>query len=214
MLEHDRIDPSDSPWSSNVVLVKKKDGSKRFCVDYRRLNHLTIKDSYPIPRIDDSLDALGGAKWFSTLDLASGYWQVELDEEAKKKSAFVVRGGLYSWKVMPFGLCNAPSTFERLMEQVLSELHWEVLLVYLDDVIVFAKTIDEELTRLGMVFQRLRKAGLKLKAKKCHLFRESVLYLGHVVSREGVSTDPEKIRAVKEWPTPTSVKDVQSFLGL
>lgn len=214
MLEHDRIDPSDSPWSSNVVLVKKKDGSKRFCVDYRRLNHLTIKDSYPIPRIDDSLDALGGAKCFSTLDLASGYWQVELDEEAKKKSAFVVRGGLYSWKVMPFGLCNAPSTFERLMEQVLSELHWEVLLVYLDDVIVFAKTIDEELTRLGMVFQRLRKAGLKLKAKKCHLFRESVLYLGHVVSREGVSTDPEKIRAVKEWPTPTSVKDVQSFLGL
>ena len=214
MLQNDRIEPSDSPWSSNVVLVKKKEGSKRFCVDYRRLNHLTIKDSYPIPRIDDSLDALGGARWFSTLDLASGYWQVELDEEAKKKSAFVVRGGLYSWKVMPFGLCNAPSTFERLMEQVLAGLHWEVLLVYLDDVIVFAKTIEDELTRLGMVFQRLRQAGLKLKAKKCHLFRESVLYLGHVVSREGVSTDPEKIRAVKEWPTPTSVKDVQSFLGL
>ena len=214
MLQHDRIEPSDSPWSSNVVLVKKKDGSKRFCVDYRRLNHLTIKDSYPIPRIDDSLDALGGAKWFSTLDLASGYWQVELDEEAKKKSAFVVRGGLYSWKVMPFGLCNAPSTFERLMEQVLAGLHWEVLLVYLDDVIVFAKTIDDELTRLGIVFQRLRQAGLKLKAKKCHLFRESVLYLGHVVSREGVATDPEKIRVVKEWPTPTNAKEVQSFLGL
>lgn len=183
-------------------------------MDYRKLNNLTIKDGYPIPRIDDSLDTLGGARWFSTLDLASGYWQVELEEEAKKKSAFVVRGGLYSWKVMPFGLCNAPSTFERLMERVLRGLHWEVLLVYLDDVIVFAKTITEELARLGMVFQRFRQAGLKLKPKKCHLFRESFLYLGHVVSGEGISTDPEKILAVRDWPVPTSVKEVQSFLGL
>ena len=214
LLDTGMIEPSDSPWASNVVLVKKKDGTKRFCIDYRRLNKVTIKDAYPIPRIDDSLDALGGSKWFSTLDLASGYWQVELDEDAKKKSAFVVRGGLYCWNVMPFGLTNAPSTFERLMERVLSGLHWQILLVYLDDIIVYAKTVEEELRRLATVFQRLRESGLKLKAKKCHLFKESVLYLGHIVSAQGISTDPEKVRAVKEWPTPTTVKEVQSFLGL
>ncbi|XP_022110685.1 uncharacterized protein LOC110990141 [Acanthaster planci] len=214
MLQEGIIEPSDSPWASNVVLVEKKDGTKRFCVDYRRLNAITIKDSYPIPRIDDSLDSLAGSKWFSTLDLASGYWQVELDQEAKQKSAFVVRGGLYSWRVMPFGLCNAPSTFERLMERVLEGLHWETLLVYLDDVIVFAHTVEEELSRLEAVFVRLREAGLKLKPKKCELFKESVLYLGHVVSGDGVATDPEKVEAVREWPAPTNVREVQSFLGL
>lgn len=214
MLQSGSIVPTESPWASNVVLVRKKDGSKRFCIDYRRLNNVTVKDAFPIPRIDETLDTLGGSEWFSTLDLASGYWQVELDEDAQKKSAFVVRGGLYSWRVMPFGLCNAPSTFERLMERVLAGLHWKVLLVYLDDVIVFAKTVDEELTRLETVFQRLRDAGLKLKPRKCHLFKRSVLYLGHVVSPDGISTDPEKIKVVEDWPVPTSVKEVQSFLGL
>ena len=202
MLQNGIIEPSDSPWASNVVLVRKKDGTKRFCVDYRRLNSVTIKDAYPIPRIDDSLDTLSGSRWFSTLDLASGYWQVELDDEAKQKAAFVVRGGLY------------PLTFERLMEWVLAGLHWETLLVYLDDVIVFARTVEEELDRLEKMFQRLRKAGLKLKPKKCELFKQSVLYLGHVVSGDGVTTDPEKIRAVEEWPTPKTRKEVQSFLGL
>ena len=214
MLESGVIDRSESPWASNVVLVKKKDGTKRFCVDYRKLNHVTIKDAYPIPRIDDSLDTLNGSKWFSTLDLASGYWQVELEDEAKEKSAFVVRGGLYCWRVMPFGLCNAPSTFERLMERVLAGLHWKILLVYLDDIIVFANTVTEELERLDVVFSRLREAGLKLKPRKCTLFRRSVLYLGHIVSSDGVSTDPEKTRAIADWPTPTNVKEVQSFLGL
>ena len=214
LLERGLISPSNSPWSSPVVLVAKKDGSTRLCCDYRRLNSVTIKDAFPLPRIDTSLDALAGAKWFSTLDLASGYWQVELDEDAKKKSAFAVKGGLYEWNVMSFGLCNAPSTFERLMERVLAGLHWETLLVYLDDIIVWGRTLPEALSRLETVLQRLREAGLKVKPSKCQFLKRSVNFLGHVVSAEGVATAPEKIQAVKEWPTPRSVRELRSFLGL
>ena len=206
------IEPSDSPWAANVVLVSKKDGTKRFCVDYRKLN--AVKDAYPVPRIDETLDALNGAKWFSTLDLASGYWQVALEDDAKEKSSFVVRNGLYRWKCMPFGLCNAPATFERLMEKVMSGLQWEILMIYLDDIIVFGKTVTEMIERLKIVFSRLRSAGLKLKPSKCHLFRERVTYLGHVVSAEGVATDPMKIQTISDWPVPQSVKEVRSFLGL
>ncbi len=214
MLKRGIIEPSESPWASPIVLVTKKDGSRRFCSDYRMLNEVTIKDSYPMPRIEETLESLSGAQWFSTLDLASGYWQVELDADAKEKSAFVVRGGLYQWTVMPFGLCNAPSTFERLMENLMRGLQWESLLVYLDDIIVFAKTIEEELDRLREVFERLRQANLKLKPKKCVLFQKSVLYLGHIVTKDGIATDPEKIRVIQEWTTPTSLKDVRAFLGL
>ena len=214
MLERGIITPSSSPWSSPVVLVNKKDGSKRFCVDYRLLNKNTVKDSYPLPRIDESIDALDGAKYFCTLDLASGYWQVPLDEDAKPKSAFVVPGGLYQFEVMPFGLCNAPSTFERLMETVLTGLHWKILLIYLDDIIIFGASVEEVVDRLKIVLERLRSANLKLKPKKCHLFQKEVLYLGHVVSEAGVSTDPAKIDTIKTWPKPTNVTDVRSFLGL
>ena len=208
------IEPSSSPWASNVVLVKKKDGTKRLCIDYRDLNEVTIKDAYPVPRIDETLDALGSAKWFSTLDLSSGYWQVALDEEAQDKSTFVVRNGLYRWKVMPFGLTNAPATFERLMEKVMRGLQWEVLLIYLDDIIVFGRTVEEEIQRLRLCFSRLRDANLKLKPSKCFLFQTSVLYLGHIVSAEGVATDPQKVTAIDEWPRPQCKKEVRSFLGL
>ena len=177
------------------------------------MNEVTIKDAYPLPRIDDTLDALSGAEWFSTLDLASEYWQVELDEDAKEKSAFTVRG-LYQWRVMPFGLCNAPSRFERLMERILTGLHWEILLVYLDDIIIYGKTCEDELARLRVGFQKMREAKLKVKPKKCHLFKKKVAYLGHVVSAEGVSTDPDKIEAVKQWPAPKTVTEVRSFLCL
>ena len=139
---------------------------------------------------------------------------MEFDEDAKEKSAFTVRGGLYQWRVMPFGLCNAPSTFERLMERILTGLHWEILLVYLDDIIIYGKTFEDELARLRVVFKKMREAKLKLKPKKCHLFKKKVAYLGHVVSAEGVSTDPDKIEAVKQWPAPKTVTEVRSFLGL
>ena len=133
MLTREVIELSSSPWTSPVVLVKKKDGTTRFCVDYRKLNQATVKDSYPLPRIDNSLDALAGARWFSTLDLSSGYWQVEMEESDKQKAAFTTGAGLYQFTVMPFGLCNAPAAFERLMDQLLAGMSWEVLLVNLDD---------------------------------------------------------------------------------
>ena len=208
------VERSDSPWSSAVVLVSKKDGTKRFCVDYRALNDRTVKDSYPLPRIDDTLDALAGACWFSTLDLKSGYHQVEMAEEDKAKTAFSFGQGLWQFTVMPFGLCNAPSCFERLMERVLEGLHWKTALLYIDDVIVFGSTFEEELERLREVFQRLRAANLKLSPKKCLLFQPEVPFLGHVVGRDGVRTDPQKISAVQKWPVPKSVAEVRSFLGL
>ena len=214
MLEQGVIEPSDSPWASPVVLVRKKDGSLRYCIDYRKLNDVTIKDSYPLPRIDESLDSLSNTKFFSTLDLASGYWQIGLDEDAKKKSAFCTTSGLFQFKVMPFGLTNAPATFQRLMERVLAGLQWQICLVYIDDVIIFSETFDDHINHLSTVFSRLDQAGLKLKPKKCFLFQTEVKYLGHVVSQKGISTDPDKIKAVRDWPTPQDVTDVKKFLGL
>ena len=214
MREQGVIEPSASAWSSPVVLVRKKDGSTRFCIDYRRLNDVTTKDSYPLPRIDDTIDSLAGANWFSTLDLKSGYWQVQLSEEARCKTAFSTGTGLWQFKVMPFGLCNAPATFERLMEQVLAGLPTTVALLYLDDILVPGRTFRPQMDNLQMVFRRLREANLKLNPRKCNLFQKEVKYLGHVVSAKGVSPDPEKVEAIQAWPRPMSSKDLKSFLGL
>jgi hypothetical protein len=175
---------------------------------------VSIKDSYPLPRIDDSLDRLAGAKWFSTLDLQSGYWQVGVAPEDREKTAFITSHGLFQFKVMPFGLTSAPATFERLMDKVLQGLHWETCLVYLDDIIVYATQFSHAVARLDQVFRRLKSAGLKLNPKKCHLFQQRVAYLGHIVSEDGIATDPEKLKAVSEWPTPQTVTQVRSFLGL
>ena len=206
--------PSNSAWSSPIVLVTKKDGSTRFCVDYRRLNDLTVKDAYPIPRVDECLDSLTGSKWFSCLDLNSGFWQIGLDPADKEKTAFATSLGLYQFTVMPFGLANAPSTFERLIEDVMRGYQWEICLVYMDDVIVPSPIFEESIVRLELVFQRLSEANLKFKPSKCILFQHRVKFLGHIVSEEGVSTDPDKIMAVKEWSSPRSAKQVRSFLGL
>jgi hypothetical protein len=174
MLEAGQITPSKSPWGAAVVLVRKKDGTLRFCVDYRKLNDVTKKDAYPLPRIEECLDALNGARFFSLMDLASGYWQVQMDPKDREKTAFLTHIGLFEWLVMPFGLCNAPATFCRLMELVLADIVWSRCLVYLDDIVAFGTTFEEAYDNLKAVFTRLRKANLKLKPKKCQFFLESV----------------------------------------
>jgi transposase InsO family protein len=213
LLDSSIIRESHSPYASPIVLVRKKNGSLRLCVDYRKLNSRTQKDSFPLPRIDESLDALNGAQWFTTLDLASGFNQVAVEEEDKPKTAFTTPFGLFEYNRMPFGLCGAPATFQRLMQSCLHDQIYQLLLVYLDDVIVFSKTFDEHLERLDKVLTRLAQQGLKIKREKCSFLRKEVSYLGYVVSSDGVSTDPEKIDVVKNWPVPKTVKELRSFLG-
>ena len=214
MVEVGAIRRSFSPWASAVVLVRKKDGGLRLCIDLRKLNNKTVKDGYALPKIDDTLDCLHGAKWFSTLDLKSGYWQVELEEEAKPLTAFTM-GPLGFWECqrMPFGLTNAPATFQRLLESCLGELHLSWCIIYLDDIIVFSQTPEKHLVRLQTVFDKLKASRLTLKPSKCELFKKQINYLWHVVGHKGVTTDPDKIKAVTEWPRPTTVTEVRSFLG-
>ena len=213
MLAKGVIEPSCSPWASPVVIVRKKDGSYRFCVDYRRLNELTHKDAHPIPRLQDCLESLAGANWFSTLDLHSGYWQVAMSEEDKEKTAFATRNGLYQFTVMPFGLTNAPATFQRLMELILSGLSWEQIKLYLDDVLVIGSTFWKALVNLCMVCHRAIRADIRFKPPKCSLFQKEVSFLGHIVSPEGIRCDPAKLAAVAKWPVPCHVTDVRSFIG-
>ena len=214
MLDIGAISRTHSPWASAVVLVRKKGGGLRFCIDLRKLNERTVKDAYSLPRIDDALDCLRGASLFSSLDLRAGYWQVELDEDSKPLTAFTLGPlGFYQCERMPFGLVNAPATFQRLMESCLGELHLQWCLIYLDDIIVYSSTVDDHLKRLEAVFQRLIAAGLKLKASKCDLFRTSLTYLGHVISCGGISTCEDKVEAVRNWPQPQTVTQVRGFLG-
>lgn len=213
LLEAQVIRESSSPYASPIVLVRKKDGSLRMCVDYRLLNAKTRKDAFPLPRIEESLDALAGAQWFSTLDLASGYNQVPVLEQDKPKTAFCTPFGLFEWNRMPFGLCNAPSTFQRLMQRMFGDQQCQSLLLYLDDIVVFSSSVSQHVQRLEVVLDRLQKEGLKVKLAKCSFFRREVSYLGHIISDKGVATDPSKIEAVAKWPRPSQVSELRSFLG-
>ena len=209
MLASDVIRPSNSPWALPVVMVKEKDGSLRFCVDFRQLNAATVKDAHPLPRIDDFLDALHGARWFSTLNLKSGYWQVPIMERDKEKTEFRTSSGqLYEFNQVPFGLCNAPATFSRLMDRILFGLHWETCLFYLDDIIVFSSTWEEHLARLHQVFERLRHANLKLGAEKCTFAAKEVSYLGHWVTEEDLLPDLALLAAIREIPPPKTATEV------
>lgn len=214
MLEKGVIRDSCNPWAAPIVLVRKKNGSLRFCVDYRKLNAVTHKDAFPLPRIEETLTNLTHAEWFSTLDLASGYWQVAMDAKDREKTAFTTPLGLFEFNRMPFGLCNAPATFQRLMQQCLSRQLSESLLVYLDDIIIYSPDFSSHLQDLESVFEKLWYHGSKLRLDKCKLLQQEVKFLGHIVDRKGVKPDPEKTSAVQDWPPPTTIRPVRPFLKL
>ena len=213
MLEKGVISPSSSDYASAPVLIRKRDGSVRYCIDYRELNSRTVKDTFPLPLIEDCLDSLSGAQFFSTLDLAAGYWQIEIDPSDRHKTAFITKFGLYEYNRMSFGLCNAPASFQRIMNFILTGLTWRHVLAYLDDVIVLGQQLDDALGNLREVFLRFRCHNLKLKPKKCYLLRNEVSFLGRRVNARGVHVPYDKLDIIARWPQPTSQKELQAFLG-
>ena len=208
------IQPSKSPYGSPVIFVKKKDGSFRMCVDYRALNKITIKNKYPLPRIDELIDRLAGATVFSKLDLRSGYHQIRIHEPDIPKTAFRTRYGHFEFKVLPFGLTNAPATFMSLMNKIFEPLLDVCVIVYLDDILIFSRNMEEHKAHLRSVLDILRKNKLYAKLSKCTFFKNSVEFLGHIVSDKGVGTDPNKTKCIEEWKTPSNVSELRSFLGL
>ena len=213
LLKKGVIQKSTSPWASPIVLVKKKSGAIRPCVDYRKVNNLVKPDGFPLPRIQDCLDAVAGSCLFSSFDLTSGYFQIPLKKEDIQKSAFCCKYGQFEMTRMPFGLNNAASTFQRTMELALQGLQWITCLVYIDDIIVYASTFEQHIERVEEVLQRIEKAGLKLKPEKCNMLQTRVVFLGHVVSAEGVSPDPSNTAKVQQWPKPQNAKQVKQFVA-
>ena len=214
LLEKGYIQPSASPWGAPVLFVKKKDGTLRLCVDYRELNKRTIKNKYPLPRIDDLLDQLQGAGIFTKIDLRSGYHQLRIRKQDIAKTAFRTRYGHYEYVVMPFGLTNAPSVFMEFMNKILMDFLDKFVVVFIDDILIYSKNEEEHAQHLRMVLQRLREHKLYAKLSKCEFWMREVAFLGHVVSEEGVKVDPQKIQAIMDWPIPKNPKEVRSFLGL
>ena len=215
MLDAGVIRPSNSPWCNAVVLVRKKDGSLCFCIDFRSLNTLTVKDSHPLPRICKTLESLAGAAHYTTIDMNSGFWQVPMDEESKQYTAFTLGSmGLYECESMPFGLCNAPPTFQRLMLNCLGELNLTYCLIYLDDVIIFSRTEEEHLEQMRVVFDRFWEHGLKLKPSKCEVFKTEINYLAHHVSKRGVLPSKKNLEAIAQCLPPDTYTKVKSFVGL
>ena len=213
MLSKGIIEKSSSPWASPIVLVKKKDGSTRFCVDYRKVNKITTPLAVPLPVIDDLLALLGKAVFFTTLDLISGYWQVLMNESDKQKTAFCTsHRGLFQFKVMPFGLMNSPGVFTQLITQVLSGYE-NFSTSYIDDILCFSESLDDHLFHLQLIFDRLRAHGLKLKLKKCSFLQSQTSYLGYTISRGGIQPEEDKVQAIRDLAPPTTKKEVRSFIG-
>ena len=217
MLDADVVEESRAAWAAPIVLVPKPNGQDpRFCVDYRALNQKTLGEAYPMPLVQESLDALGQTQpqYFSTLDLRSGYWQIAMEDDSKDFTSFISSSGLYRFKKMPFGLKTAPQTFQRFMADLLRKEAWNSVLIYLDDLILFSHTFAEHLQHIEQVFLRLRQAGLKLKPQKCHFAKAQVPYLGHLVNKDGVRPDPDRCKAVQKAKTPHNLRTLRGFLGL
>ncbi len=214
LTKHGFIRPSKSPYGAPVLFVKKKDGSVRMCVDYRALNKLTIKNKYPLPRIDELLDRLHGAKYFSKLDLRSGYHQVRIASGDEHKTAFRTRYGHFEFLVMPFGLTNAPATFMHLMQEIFRPYLDRFVIVFLDDILIFSRNREEHKAHVQQVLEVLRKHKLYAKSSKCEFFQQKISFLGHVVSGDGIAMEEGKVTAIKEWPVPTNITELRAFLGL
>ena len=213
MLEIGVIQASTSDWSFPPVLVRKKDGSLRWCLDYRDLNAVTRKDNFGIPNISECTDFLSDFMYLSSVDMASGYWKIEIEERDRHKTAFLTKYGLFEHKRMAFGLTNAPASFQRVISLVLSGMLWHEVLAYIDDVIIKGKSFVDHVRNLFKTFTRFRQNNLKLKPKKCHFFEHETLFLGHMITPQGVKINPSNVEKVEKWPTPKKVKDVESFLG-
>jgi hypothetical protein len=216
MLVNDIIEPSRSPWASPVVMAKKKDGTWRFCVDYRMLNSLMKKDAFPLPRIDETLDSLGNAtaKIFTTVDLASGYWHIPLEELSKEKTAFTTGNALYQFRVMPFGLTQAPGVFCRAVHSAIGDQIGDHCLTFVDDIIIFSENVEEHFKHLDQVIQPLVDKGFTLKMSKCHFFQEKVEFLGHVIAQGTLAMQTSKIEAMENYAPPQTMTELLSFLGM
>jgi len=212
MLTHRIFSKSNSPWATPVVIVKKKDASNRFCLDYRKLNNITIKDNYPIPLIEETLDTLKGAKFFTSLDLASGYWQIGFSGLAKQKTALISQKGLFQFGVLPLGLSNAVSAFQRTMEVVLEGV--PNVKVYLDDILIFSENFEDHIHHIKTVFQKLLEANLKIKPSKCSFAKREPKFLGFDITSEGIEPCREKLQAMINNPVPKNQKQVKRFLGM
>ena len=214
LLEAEFIQPSKSPFRALVLFQRKNDGSMRLCIDYRALNKVTIKNKYPIPLIDDLFDQLGGARWFSKLDLRSGSYQVRITEKDVAKTACTTRYGSYEFLVMPLGLTNAPATFCTLMNKVLEEFLDDFVVVYLDDIVIYSTTLEDHVGHLSRVFEKLREHSLFVKKDKCLWAQSEVEFLGHIVGQGHLRMDTRKVEAIRDWRAPTRVPELRSFLGL